>query len=78
MGADLRVSPFFYKKKIIDNGNISFETMYLFCSYKERLNAYMIFDILTQGGKLELTNILQSEIIINSISSWKVMPLEKN
>lgn len=40
-------------------------------------NQWKVTQTMFGGGKLELTNILQSEIIINSISSWKVMPLEK-
>ncbi len=43
-------------------------------------NKWRITDTMFNGGKLELTNVYQPEIKINSISSWKVTveKIEKN
>ncbi len=45
--------------------------------FQDYINRWRITKTMFNGGKLELTNINQPEIKINSISSWKVMPLEK-
>ena len=53
------------KKKIIKENNISFEELYLFCSCKEMLNSYNIYDYLTQNKKFELTKIVFLQFLLN-------------
>ena len=40
--------------------------------YKQYKNRWIIEDIMYNGGKLKLKNDDNKEIIINSISTWKV------
>ena len=53
------------KKKIIKENNISFEELYLFCTCKEILNSYNIYDYLTQNKKFELTKIVFLQFLLN-------------
>ena len=41
------------KVKIIEEENISFEELYLFCTCKDQLNSFSIYEYLTQNKKLE-------------------------
>ena len=53
------------KKKIIKNSKISFEELYLFCSYKGTIDSYIVYQELTQNGKLELNNIRLIQFLLN-------------
>ena len=53
--------------RVFDDGNQRF---------KHFVNKWIIEDIMHGGGKLKLKNKIDSEIIIPSISTWKVFKLQ--
>ena len=46
--------------------------------YKQYENRWDITGSKFHGSKVELTNVVEKEIKINSISAWKVQIIEKN
>ena len=53
------------KKKIIQQENISFEELYLFSTYKDKLNPFTIYEYLTQNKKLDLNKIRFLQFLSN-------------
>lgn len=52
---------------VFDDGNQKF---------KDYDNKWMISDRMRNGDKLKLVNFTNKDVIINSISSWKVLKIE--
>ena len=46
--------------------------------YKKYENRWYITGSKFHGSKVELTNVVEKDIKINSISAWKVQIIEKN
>ena len=44
--------------------------------YREYTNKWVIVDRMFEGDKLKLVNLTNKDIIIGSISAWKVMELK--
>ena len=57
------------KINVFDDGN---------SEYKRYENRWNITGSKFHGSKVELTNVVEKEIKINSISAWKVQIIEKN
>ena len=53
------------KKKLIKYLNCSFEEIYLFANYSKYINAKEIYQMLTQGGKLELSHDRLIQYLLN-------------
>ena len=53
------------KKKIIENENIAFEELYLFCSYKGKLDSFSVYEYLTQGKKIDLSQLRLLQFLLN-------------
>jgi len=53
------------KKKIVEHGEIAYEEIYLFFSYKSSLNSENVYRQLTHDGKLELNRIRLIQFLIN-------------
>lgn len=55
-----------YKINTYDDGNDK---------YKRYANKWIIMETMFDGGKVKLKNKINTEIVINSISSWKIIKL---
>ena len=53
-----------YQIYTYDDGNIQ---------YKNYPNEWEIIDTMFDGGKVKLRNRINTEIVVNSISSWKII-----